>query len=634
MKSELRKLFMLLSEKEYSTAYDLGKKLGISSKTVRTRLKELQNEGKKYGVRIEAKPSYGYRLVEEQEKGLDKMEKALAEATGFPDSIKERTDYILIYLLNHQGYTKIEELCEFLCVSKTTLQPALKEAESILMQYAITLERKPNYGICVRGLEFDIRRCLGEYFVKRNQLRSWPQICKEDEIEYLSERILELSEKYEIRLSENFYEELVIQVYLGVKRIKRGCLIQFEEKPKTGKWQAEWQMARELTKELEEWQQVHYSEEEICYIVIYLAGVRLVGNLDKGVSNFVIREELDSLVLKMLEFIYQEYGIDLRNNFNLRMMLNQHMVPFDIRIRYGIKIHNPILENIKRNYVFGYAMAEKSCSVLEQHYGKKVTEEELGYFAVMLVVALEEDYQQIRKNRILIVCSSRIGAARLLRCRYKQEFGKYLEKIYVCGLQDLANFDFKSVDYVFATIPVTQRVPVPIIEVRAFLEKSDVQKICQVLKKGPEDILGNYYKREQFWTGIEGTTKEEIIRRLCERIGKERKLPADFCEAVLKREELAPTAFGNRIAMPHPYRIMTKDTFIYVAVLEQEILWGVQPVQLVFLVSVGEQDVGNLPQFYETTISLFQQEELIEQIIREKDFDVMMEILWQIQDTE
>lgn len=634
MKSELNELFVLLSENEYRTAYDLGEKLGISSKTVRTRLKELQTEGKKYGVRLEAKTGFGYLLSEDSKGGLEKLKKSLSEGGGLPDSGRERTDYILIYLLNHQGYTKTEELCEFLCVSKTTLQPSLKEAEGILARYAISLERRPNYGICIRGAEFDIRRCLGEYFVKGNQLRNWPQICREDEVEYLSERILELSEKHHIRLSENFYEELVIQVYIGVKRLKRGCVVSFSEKPEIGKWQTEYRMARELTAELEKWQQTSYPEEEICYIVIYLAGVRLVGNVDKGVSNFIIREELDSLVLEMLELIYHEYGVDLRNNFNLRMMLNQHMVPFDIRIRYGIKIRNPILENIKRDYAFGYAMAEKGCIVLEKHYGKKLTEDELGYFAVMLVIALEQDYQQIRKNRILIVCSSRIGTAQLLRYRYEQEFGKYLEKIYVCGLQDLENFDFGTVDYVFATVPVARQIPVPIIEVNSFLEKADVEKIRQVLKKGPRDFLGDYYKREQFWTDVEGETKEEIIRSLCERIGRQRALPDGFLDAVLKREQLAPTAFGNRIAMPHPYRIITKETFIYVAVLKHEVLWEGHPVSLVFLVSVGEQDAGNLPRFYETLISLFGQEELINKIIREKDFDVLMEILWELQDTE
>ncbi len=632
MKSELKELFMLLSEEEYSTAYELAKLLGISARTVRTRIKELQDAGRRYGVRIEAKPSYGYRLLEEEEKGLERLENDLMQATGLPDSSEERADYILIYLLNRKGYTKIEELCEFLCVSRTTLQASLKKAEKILEQYGIMLERKPNYGICVQGEEFDVRRCLGEYFVKGNQLRNWPQICRQEEIEYLSGRILELSEQYGIQLSENFYEDLVIQIYIGVKRLKRGYVIRFSEEPQTDKWQAEWRMAKALTKELEEWQQIQYPEEEICYIVIYLAGVRLVGKLDEGVGNFVIREELDSLVLKMLDFIYQEYGIELRNNFNLRMMLNQHMVPFDIRIRYGIKIRNSILDNIKANYAFGYSMAEKSCVVLEDYYGKKVTEDEIGYLAVMLVVAMEQDYQQIRKNRILIVCSSRTGTAWLLRYRYEQEFGKYLEKIYVCGLKDLADFDFKNVDYVFTTVPVRQQVPVPIIEVGAFLEKEDVQKIRQVLKKGPGDMLAVYYKREQFWTEVEGRTNEEVIRGLCERIGRERQLPEGFCEAVLKREELAPTAFGNCIAMPHPCQIMTKETFIYVAVLKEEILWNSLPVQLVFLVSVGEQDVSSLREFYEVTISLFQQEDLIRRIIEEKSFDIMMEILKDIRD--
>ena len=61
----------------------------------------------------------------------------------------------------------------------------------------------------------------------------------------------------------------------------------------------------------------------------------------------------------MLDLIYEEYGIEMRSDFNLRMALNQHMVPFDIRIRYQIRIANPILDQIQKNYIFGYTLAKR-----------------------------------------------------------------------------------------------------------------------------------------------------------------------------------------------------------------------------------------------------------------------------------
>ena len=51
MRKELQNLLELLSTEEYHTAEELSEHLGISQKTVRTRLRELSDEGKAYGAK-------------------------------------------------------------------------------------------------------------------------------------------------------------------------------------------------------------------------------------------------------------------------------------------------------------------------------------------------------------------------------------------------------------------------------------------------------------------------------------------------------------------------------------------------------------------------------------------------------
>ena len=163
MRDDLRKLLQLLSPNDYHTASELAERLEVSPKTVRTRLKELDELGMRYGVRISTRPRYGIRLVEEKEHAIREMLEAGDEKNNIPNSVEERTDYLLAYLLNHNEYTKIENICEFLCVSRSTLQISIKQAEEILIGYRITIDRRPNYGIRADGKEFDIRRCIGKY---------------------------------------------------------------------------------------------------------------------------------------------------------------------------------------------------------------------------------------------------------------------------------------------------------------------------------------------------------------------------------------------------------------------------------------------------------------------------------------
>lgn len=634
MKNELIELLRLLSDIEYQTASELAEKLEVSPKTVRTRLKKLGDEGRAYGVTVESKPRFGYILREEEPDGILRLEESLSGNSALPDSTSERTDYLLVYLLNHAEYTKLEVLCHFLCVSRSTLQSSVKEVEEILNRYNLQIDRKPNYGICVKGDEFDIRRCIAECFVKRNMLNIGSKIYSAAELEYLAGIIFELTEKYRISLSANAYEDLITQIYVAMKRMKHGCRISFDKPYDREKYQVESRVASELAERIGKWQKIEYDPNEIQYILIYLAGNRMVGGADEENGNFVIREEMDRLVVKMLELIYEDYRIELRNNFSLRMALNQHMVPFDIRMRYKIRIQNPILDEIKKNYVFGYTLAQSSAVVLEKYYGESIPDPELGYFAMLFVFALEQRREKIEKARILIVCGAGRATSMFLKYKFEQEFGEYLEKIYVCGLHELSKFDFEKIDYVFSTVPIHIRIPKSITEVGQFLGGTDILKVRKMLEKGRMDFLDDYYKKEQFFTEIEGDTKEEVIRNICAKLQEQRELPDGFCDAVLKREELAQTDFGNSVSMPHPYQIVTDETFVYVAVLKKPIQWTKNQVQLVFLTAISDKEDKNLPRFYEVTTEFFLQEEMIENVIREKNFEVLMQMLRQIYYTQ
>lgn len=628
MRQELINLVSLLSTREYHTANELSERLEISPKTVRTRLRELADEGRRYGISVKSRARYGYILIENEENAIGNLVQEPKEC--FPNSTESRTDYLLVYLLNHAEYTKIENLCEFLCVSRSTLQTSIRETERILNQYHLCLHRKPNYGICVQGDEFDIRRCIGECFVKRKMLDIGMEFYSIEEKRTLAGLIFEITEHYKISLSADAYENLITQLYVAMKRIKKGHVWEFFKEYDKEKYQAEWKCAFALSEKIGSWQKISYTESEIHYILIYLAGSRVVGGADDNRTNFVIREELDRLVVQMLDLIYEEYGIEMRDDFNLRMALNQHMVPFDIRMKYRIKIVNPIIDEIKQNYVFGYTLARRSITVLETYYENEIPEDEIGYFAILFVYAMEQKYKDKHKTRILIVCGAGRASSKFLKYKYEQEFGDYLEKIYVCSIYELEKFDFDKIEYVFTTVPISIRVPKPITEVGQFLGGTDITKVRSILCKGQVDFLDNYYKKDQFFTQVEGDTKEEVLRNICHKIGTQRNLPERFYESILKREELGPTAFGNYVAMPHPYKIITEETFVYVSVLKKEVMWDENPVRLVFLSVVGPKEDKTLSRFYEVTTTLFLQEERINRIIKEENFEILMQMLRQI----
>ena len=79
MRSDLKELLGLLSETEYITAVKLSECLGVSPKTVRNRLKELNEIGQKYGAVIDAKSWHGFILCQEKEGGIERLKLELEQ---------------------------------------------------------------------------------------------------------------------------------------------------------------------------------------------------------------------------------------------------------------------------------------------------------------------------------------------------------------------------------------------------------------------------------------------------------------------------------------------------------------------------------------------------------------------------
>ncbi len=114
MENRLWTLLDRLSE-EYRTSRQLGEELGISEKTARTRIRELEEAIEGSGARIRSKPRYGYcLLVEEPKRWKEFLAKRYQEDSRVPLDSGERVDYMLALFLNRSDYRKLEDLSDFL----------------------------------------------------------------------------------------------------------------------------------------------------------------------------------------------------------------------------------------------------------------------------------------------------------------------------------------------------------------------------------------------------------------------------------------------------------------------------------------------------------------------------------------
>ncbi len=633
MELKLEELFDLISLDEYISSKAIAEKMFLSEKTVRQYIKNLNDYLNRHGARIESKHGFGYRLTVFDEENFRKYYKdgKLIEEERIPVRAEERIDFILAYLLCHKEYIKLEDLCSLLYISDSTLATDMKHVRERLANYDVKIVSKNKRGIKIEGTEFNLRLCIANYVLKRGVIARSDFAVAEQEKYKISEVVVDTLSELDISMPELSIQNLILHLYTTVKRIKNGYFITFPEdihEEIQNSNSVGLNAAKGICERIGPLFQIEFSDYDIDFITIHMFGKRVTEVYKGGISNLVISSEIYDLVGKMLNFIFLTFKIDLRDNFSIKMALAKHMVSLDIRLRYNMKLKNPLLKDIKKNYSLGYTIAVQAVIPIEEKYNKKLNEDEIGYFALLFELYMNEDGKERLKN-ILIVCATGKTSAELMAYQYRKIFGKYLNKISVCNSSNLKNENLNDVDYILTTTPVSIPVTVPILEIKIFLDDSEITHLKKAFQSENKNILLKYLNPGLFFTGISFQNKEQVIRYMCERTGQNKSLPEGFYESVLKREELGATDFGEMVAFPHPYGRVTKESFACVCILSKPVFWCNQEVQMVIMISIAEREDRDLEPFYRQISEFIMDKNKVKRLLKDQSFSMFLSLMSQ-----
>ena len=624
-----RAILLVLSETEYCTSETLAKALGVSSKTARCMVKQLREKLLDNGADILARTRHGYLLQVNDRARYEALCRE-GDNTGrfIPSSSEERVYYLLVMLLSQADYIKLDDVSEELYVSKYTISGDLHQVETFLAEYRLSILRRPNYGIRITGKENDIRNCTAHVLANYSNMMPDGGAGYRRMAQTISQILLDVVRRYSLHFSEINFRNLVNMVFATIHRTLMHAFIPLMEE-ESGQDISEHTRAaaRDLARQLDQAFNIELPEPEVAFLALNIAGKCNYSGLDRQDENVVVAPGLMALVDRMLESVYESFKLDYSGNFLLRMNLGQHLVAMDIRLRYGMPVENPLLNEVQQNYSLAFALAEQAAIPLRQYYQTNVSEDEIGYLAYIFQLTLEQEKNGIQKKNILVVCSSGAASSRLIAYRFEEEFSKYLDHIYVCDAFRLDSFDFSTVDYIFTSIPIHQKVSVPVVRVEDFLNQSGMHIVRGILEGSSADFLSAYYRPELFFPHVEGKTKEEAIFDLCTRINQVMTLPQGFYTAVLKREELPRTDFCPLVAFPHAYKVLSEKTFVAVGILNEPIHWVKNDVQVLLLISIADNDNPELQKFYLSITSFMQDTARVKSLIQCRDFTWFMRLL-------
>jgi lichenan operon transcriptional antiterminator len=620
----LELLTFLSSESRTLTADELARKLAVSERTVRSDIKLLQQELPADYAKIESLRGKGYRLIVIEEKLFQqylqetirvKQERLYTRV----ETPAERVNHLMQLLLLADSFIKMEDLAQACFVSFPTVQNDLKQVRSLLQQSGLDLQKKPKYGIRIAGTETEKRYFLSAFFSKQagwHKPYSLPDaIVSEAEIRYVHDIVHKFVTENNLMLSDVAVQNLVTHIAIACRRIKDEQYVELApDAMQDIIQQPAFREAAQLTAMLEAELHLFFPQVEVAYMTIHLMG-----------TDYVSKSKLDGhigmpdLASAIVARIYDKTGLDLRSDQELLHGLSLHLKPAVHRHLYAMNVRNPLLEDIKRHYPLAFEAAVIGACAVEKEISIQLAEEEIGYLALHIGAALERSGKTGRKIRCLLVCASGAGSAQLLRYKLQSLFPDKLDIIDTIEYYRLLREKEWDADLIISTIPIESTVtPLPVILVPVILDKEAISKLKAYLHFGPQI---RYIKPAYVFLQQDLRSREEVLAYLTEVLQSDGKVGEDFLTAVYERESMAPTSFGNFVAVPHPIEARVEETLWVICTLKQPIDWAGKQVRFVCLLCIEKESDEDFTGMYQQLVRIIEEPEHVQKLLKAESYE-------------
>jgi lichenan operon transcriptional antiterminator len=630
----ISRLTMILGElmgaKVPITSEYLASVIKVTSRTIRNDMKDLQAILEKNGADIKSVRGTGYELVvHNNQQFITFINEVFQDSTetnaGRPDSPEERIRYIITRLLLTNKFVKLDHLADEIFVSRSTILNDVKDIKKILSRYGLSLEKKPNYGLRIKGDELKVRFCMSDYIFnkKRDELdivNEQLNILTREEILVIRNVILAHIREHHITLSDVGLNNLIIHVAIACKRIREGNhVLLYSDELNEIIGQKEYSVANKIVQKLKDSLHVDFPENEIAYIAIHLLGTKMIEKSPGEQMERVIDNKIAQLVSGILKKIDEKLCLGISGDKELFEQMCLHIKPAINRYRYGMNLRNPMIEEIKANYPVAFQAGLVAGKELKKQLGIDIDENEIGYLALHIGVAIERKQIHHGPKRCLIVCASGVGSARLLYYKLQSTFGTKLDIVDTTEFYKLQHMDLHNIDFVISTVPIQQKMSVPVIHVNTFLGDQDLNKIKSAVSEQTTTL--EYTREELVFLQKAFRTKEEVFSYMFSQLKELDLIDDGFIESVKERETLSSTSFGNLVAIPHPLTPLTDDTFWSICTLQKPIEWDDKLVQFVCLLSVEKDSSGDLQRMYDMLGKVIDDRELVQHLIKAKTFN-------------
>ncbi|PTX59663.1 activator of the mannose operon (transcriptional antiterminator) [Melghirimyces profundicolus] len=628
--------FLLRADRPLTSA-ELAERLGCSERTVRNdlaRLKEwIQVET---GLNLSGRPGVGV-IVEgaqgERETLAGRLEREGWELGSDREDPDGRRRKLLRILLEADRPLTTRELSRKLFVSRSSVHSDLDWVESWLRSGGLTLVRRPNWGVKVEGEEKERRIAFSR--LREEEGRRGEDLLSDlaGELPVIREEVRRLENTLPYSFTDEGFTNLVYHLAIALRRIRQGQTIRMpEEEHQELAARPEYRTAARLAGALERRFSLRFPEAEIGYITMHILGsrVRHLGS-DTGGEIQRVLGEMDPEARQTALFLISRMGralhLPLEGDEPLLSGLSLHLHSALNRMRHGLRVDNPLLEEIRRSYPYMYETLSGLLPELAEK-GVRFGPEEVGYLVLHFQAAVERLRRLPERKSVLIVCSSGEGTARLLEAKLERFFPELRVAATVAAREVGQAVRKHRPDLLLSTVPLEQS-PVPLLQVTPLFHRGEREQLHRLLQgnlvgEGAETkerfpVLRSLLDPKGCLRLVREKNRENLLYRLTERLERIGAVRAGYLESVLERERFAPTTIGNGVAIPHGAPDHVLKSGVAAAAIQEPVNWDGESVRLIFLLALDPEERDRNRSLFREMVRLAGDPETLEAIINEKD---------------
>jgi transcriptional antiterminator len=609
---------IILNNKECITVDSIANALNVSNKTIRNDLKKVEAYIQSKGLKLFKKPGSGISIEGEENKKLDLINSCKAKAAVIePFSPEDRKNYILKRLFMSEESITIKELAIELYVSRVTIHKDLELVDEWLNNYNLQLLKKPNYGVEIVGEEdnwrkaassliaigkenVELKELLYKDYTGRIDYKTLVKLKELINIDYkqLEKIVIDGEGKLKFRFSDEAFISLIMHIAISIKRLQQNKDINLSNDILMNLFnKEEYSIAKDMGHDIEQYFKVKLPETEIGYITLHLLGAKMQQNKlgEASLDITMDKDELSHIMAKeIIEKLEKMLSVDLYEDKQLVNGLILHLRPTVNRLKYGLTLRNPIIDEIKENYPEIYGAAWMTSSVFQKYLGVKISDEEIGYIALHFAAAVE---RQKKPLTALVVCTSGIGTSQLLALKLKKHFSE-IEIKDIVSYVSISSKDLIGIDIIISTLAIN--VDKPTIIISPLLNQNDIKRLDEFINKiaGKRNKISDVLDEDFIFINAKHKDKSVLIKDICEKLNKEGYVKEGYLESIMDREIAASTEVGNGVAIPHGSPQLVNRSRICVIILDSPVKWNEEYVDIVFLICISEKDVRRFEQMF------------------------------------